>query len=355
MAAEWFSQDDAPLGDVAVSTRVRLSRNLTGFLFPVKMSKDDRERVASIIKDALQSKSDYNEVRTENMTESALSFLEERGLRADESDLVSISPNGDVGILVNSGDHVRITSFTAGLDVEGAVKKAKEIDDLLQEKVQFAADKEIGYLTSALEDAGSGMKISVRLHIPSIVYCDRADIFVKNLQLEGFTVEAAYQDYNDDEVSSVEAIGAYYDVSIAHTKGDSETDIMAKITAQMRHSCDLERKFRHICTDDNRTLVTDLVIRDAAIVKVASFVDEREAEELISTIKWGVDLGILTNVDYKSFARLNYFVKDAHIDTSIRNSNFKFENDIKDDDEMKRNRIRAIMIGATLSCVKRSE
>lgn len=349
---EWFVKD-GPLSDVVVSTRVRLARNIAGFSFPDSLSDDDSERVTSLIKDALCDMQ-YNMARTVNMKESALSLLEERGLRADESDCVAMSPAGDVCILMNDRDHVRIISFASGLDAAGAVKKAKAVDDVLQKKLQFAATKEAGYLTSALKDSGSGMKISARVHIPSIVYCGKADIFVKNLQFEGFEVEAAYHDYNDNEIDPFEAVANYYDIATASSIEGNETDLMAKITSQIKHSAELERKFRAQCADNNRTLVRDLVVRDCATVKVASFMDEREAEELISTIKWGVDLGFLTNVDYKSFARLNYLARDAHVDAAMMNGGakaFKFEADIKDDTEMKRNRIRAIIVNGILSSV----
>lgn len=349
---EWFVQD-GPLNDVAISTRVRLARNAEGFSFPDMLGSDDRERIVSLVKDALCDLQ-YNMAHTANMKESALSLLEERGLRADESDAVALSSAGDVGVLINDRDHIRIVSFSAGLDVEGAVKKAKAVDDVLQKKIQMAATKEAGYLTSALKDSGSGMKISVRVHIPSIVYCGKADIFVKNLQVEGFEVKAVYHDYEDDEIEPFEAIASYYDISTASSAELNETDLMAKITAQMKHSAELERKFRGQCADNHKTLVRDLVVRDCATVKVASFMDEREAQELISTVKWGVDLGFLSNVDYKSFARLNYLSRDAHVDATMAGGGanaFKFEQDIKDDTQMKRNRIRAVIVNGMLSSV----
>lgn len=357
MAEEWFVQD-GPMNDVVVSTRVRLTRNLLGFNFPERLKSDDRERVSSLVKDAINKAEDklglsFNLARTENMKENALSLLEERGLRADESDMVAMLPAGDVCILVNDRDHLRIIAFTAGLDVDGAVKKARQVDDALQESLQFAATREAGYLTSAFKDSGSGMKISARVHLPSIVYCDKADIFVKGQQAEGFGAEPVYHDYNDDDINPYEAIGSYYDVfttsSIANE--GNETDQMAGIVSDIRHLAETERKFRKQCADNNRTLVQDIVVRDSCTVKVASFMDEREAEELISAIKWGVDLGLLSGVDYKAFARLNYLVKDAHVDAAMQGSSFKFESDIKDDDEMKRCRIRAVIVGGMLSSV----
>lgn len=350
MASEWFSVSDAPMSDVIVSTRVRLLRNLTGFLFPDKMNSSDKERVVSLVKDALNGREEFNVVHTENLTENALSFLEERGIRADDASCVAISPTGDAGILVNDRDHVRIVTFAAGLDVQKAVQRAQEIDASLQEKLTFVVGRERGYLASALKDAGSGMKISVRVHVPSIVYCGKAEIFVEAMQIEDFDCEAVYHDYNESEFCPYDAIGAYYDVSIT-SPVMSETDLMAKAVAQAKHIADLERKFRGKCTDNSKTLVRDMVIRDAATVKVASFMDEREAEEIISSLKWGVDMGILTGATDKSFARLNYFVRDAHVDTAMQGANFKMEDDIKGDSEMKRNRIRAVVMNGTLSSV----
>lgn len=352
---EWFAQD-GPFSDVIVSTRVRLARNLADFCFPDRLSGDDRERVASLVKDSLKDvrqagQSDFIIANTANMKESTLSFLEERSLRADESDCVAMLPSGDIGVLMNDRDHVRIVSFAAGLDVEKAVNKARDLESMMQEKLQFAANRSQGYLTSALQDSGSGMKISVRIHIPSIVYCGKADIFVKNLQAEGFNVASSYHDYDDDEIAPFEAIGCYYDVSTASSVEGNETDQMAKVVSQMKHTCDLERKFRKECADNNGTLVRDLVTRDCATMKVATFMDEREAEEIISTLKWGIDLGFLANIDYNRFTKLNYHVRDAHVDAALESGNYKFEEDIKDDSEMKRNRLRAAMMYKMFSCV----
>ena len=123
----WYSYTGRD-GDVVVSTRVRLARNLADFLFPSAEKKDESERVQTLVFDAFsrfENPDDYHLVTTETLDALGKKILEERGV-LDGSGASGIVMKGDgrLSCRVNSTDHVRIASFEPGLNCARASMSA---------------------------------------------------------------------------------------------------------------------------------------------------------------------------------------------------------------------------------------
>ncbi len=65
----WFRENGKD-EDVVLSTRVRLSRNLTGFLFPNKIELEDENRVKTIITEAFESLGGKTDITLREISES---------------------------------------------------------------------------------------------------------------------------------------------------------------------------------------------------------------------------------------------------------------------------------------------
>ena len=158
--------------DVVLSTRVRLARNLANFPFPESCDDDEAVRIQNIIFDAFnhfENGSAYQSVPLAMVEPLGAKILSERGLFENNfgTGLV-MRLDGISSCLINCVDHARIASFSPGFALTAAYNSSREIDSQLQERVQFAASYDFGYLTANALDSGSGMKASIKVHLPSM-------------------------------------------------------------------------------------------------------------------------------------------------------------------------------------------
>jgi protein arginine kinase len=339
-------------GDVVVSTRVRFARNLANFQFPdttknlpqTSLRKGDYDRVRTLVFDSfshLENADNFHLVNSEALDSLGVKILEERGV-IDESASSGIvmRSDGRLSCLVNSVDHVRIASFAPGLSCESVFADCRAIDESLQQTLQFAASFDFGYLTASINDAGSGMKLSLRVHLPSVSFSGEADNILRGLREKGLAVTSVYGAGGDYGVS----LGSYYQISTISSFNGSEIDQIASLESAGRYVVETERKFRAKCAENKPTAVHNIILRAFASAKFSVLMPLRESIGIISAVKWGLDMGIIRGIDDSTLCGLLYRVQNGHLEFLLKNGNFAFENDIKDNLQQKTERLRALIL-----------
>jgi Arginine kinase len=339
----WYTCE-GPDNDVVVSTRARLSRNLANFQFPGTARQDDCARVRTLVFDSflhLPDADHYHLVNSEALDELGTRILAERGV-VDVPSATGVIMRSDsrVSCLVNSSDHVRIASFSPGLTCSGAFENCRLVDDGLQKTLQFAASYEFGYLTASVNDAGSGMKLSIRVHVPSLSFSGETENVFRTLREKGLCVTSVYGTGDDYGKS----LGSYYQVSTLSAFTGSELDQIASLESAGTYIAETERKFRLKCAENKPTVVHNLMLRSFASAKFSALMPLRECISVISAVKWGVDMGIIHGLDDSTLCSLLYRVQNAHLEYLLQNGNFTFENDIKDSLPQKIERLRALIM-----------
>ena len=81
---------------------------------------------------------------------------------------------GMISLLIHEEDHLRLQVILPGNDLFSAVAKAQEIEKKLSERLIFAFDPlRWGYLTTGLNNMGTGLRISAQLHLPALAILGR--------------------------------------------------------------------------------------------------------------------------------------------------------------------------------------
>ena len=191
----WYSEKGSQ-DDVICSTRIRLARNLADFPFPTKLKEEDRERVQALIFDAfsrLENANDYQSLSVSNLELLGRLILAERGVLTQEmieknNTGVVIRSDGKVSCTVNLFDHLHLSSFSTGLNLQENYDLISGIDSKLQDSLQFAGMPDFGYLSYRLRDTGTGMKISVMLHLPALTQANLEKNIFKSLFYTKFSL-----------------------------------------------------------------------------------------------------------------------------------------------------------------------
>lgn len=343
----WYAFD-GPESDVVLSTRVRLARNLANFPFPAKFKDDDAYRVQTLVFDSFSHCSEpdkYQGVAAGGLDELGALILEERGVieegaaRQGGSGII-VRTDGRIACEINSHDHVRLSSFVPGLDGSAAFSLCAGVDDELQNTMQFAADYDIGYLTSSLADCGSGMKVSCRVHLPSLSFSGKLPAVLNALSKKEIIVSDCFG------AGSVpmSSLGFYYQVSTKSAGGGSELDQLAVLVSAVKYLAENERRERAAVLRGRQTELRDRIYRSYAKVRFASLLDAREAVEAVSDIKWGKSLGFFSGVDDPQLCALLYRVQKGHVRFVLKNRKFNFPADISGDETLKTKYLRSLIL-----------
>ena len=339
----WYasSGDD---DDVVVSSRVRLARNLANFPFPQSCDDDEAVRVQNIIFDAFNHFPDaeaFQSVPLAAVEPLGAKILSERGLFENNfgTGLV-MRLDGISSCLVNCVDHVRVSSFAPGLSLNAVYASSRELDSQLQQSVQFAASHDFGYLTANALDSGSGMKASVRVHLPSISYAGKISDVISLAAQKGFSVTAPYG--NGERAGS--SLGSFYQISSIQAVSGNEIDQLAAATSFAKNICETERKFRADYADNKSTPVRDIVLRVFSAARFCMLMELREAIDVVSSVKWGLDLGLVKGIKDWELSSLLYRIQSGHLGFLLKTGNFHFEEDVSDDETLREKRLRAIVM-----------
>ena len=295
--AKWYEKAGS-CGDVVVSTRVRLARNLKQYPFPARASAIQREAVERQVKDALLSgnsilSKEFRFIPLENTTQEEAVSLVERHIVSPEfiadrrGKAVLISADESISIMVNEEDHLRIQVLREGFSLKEAAETADRIDTLLSENLDFAFDPELGYLTQCPTNLGTGLRASVMLHLPGLTESGAMPRIASNLSKLGLTIRGTYGEGS-------KSIGALYQLSNQITLGLSENEAIENLRSITVQLMEEERKTRAQMSEE--IAWQDKIDRAAGVLKSARVLSSSEFMELLSYIRLGLSTGVLQGV-----------------------------------------------------------
>lgn len=348
----WYAQCGNE-SDVALSTKVRLSRNLANFPFPSRLSPGENERIQAILLDA------FNKVDGENFHAINISALDKVSYRImSEREILDRDFQTEGGIIlrndgkfsgtVNVKDHICMSSYTAGFDIEKTYDNVSSFDDKIQKYVQFAASYDFGYLNSNLLDSGSGIKISVRLHLPSLSLLKKIPSLIKECADDGFILSAAFGSGGASAITSLNssgaALGCFYNLENYSSVCGTELEQTASAASVIKKIIDMERNARSQAFALLKTDIRNSMKRSVALARASIFVTLREAIDIISMMKFARDLGVLKGIDDEELHALLYRIQDGHLEFVMKSGSFKYENDINEKHIRKIEMLRALIL-----------
>ncbi len=326
---EWL-RGSGPESDIVISSRIRLARNFADFPFIRKCSEQDRANVENQLRTAIESEKRWENltyIDVDNLPEVDRQFLVERQLisreHADASGAraVAIDPDEQFSLMINEEDHLRIQVMKSGLDLPAAWKQVDQIDDLLEKSITFAYHPSLGYLTACPTNVGTGMRVSVMLHLPALVITQQIDKVFRSLQKISLAVRGLYGEGS-------QAMGDFYQISNQITLGRSEEELITQVNEVIPVMIDYERKARQFLVKESREDLHDRVSRAYGILCTAKTISSEETMHLLSSLRMGVNLGLIDNLEIPVINKLFIHTQPAHLqklrgtllDTADRNA-----------------------------------
>lgn len=320
----WYLEN-GPESDVVVSTRVRLARNIVGHKFVPKANGKELEEVMNLFKEN-KIIPELRFVRLCELDELMQNSLVEkhiisRDILNEENAALLLNNDEDVCVMINEEDHVRIQAMKPGLDLNGALKMAKEIDSKIASKVEYAYSDIYGYLTACPTNVGTGLRASVMLHLPALRITGRLGKIMDVISKVNLNVRGVYGE-------GTEAIGDMYQVSNKASLGMTNEEIIVNVKAISKKIIEQERKAREYLKDRGIDF-EDKVYRDYGILTSARKISSDECAKLISIVKLGVDMGIIKEIDSKKVNEISIMTKPATLQKCYKEALEPNERDVK--------------------------
>ena len=323
----WYLQSGKD-SDVVVSTRIRLARNLKGFKFNIT-SNEEMEKLENRIKESLFSigyglkffkLKDMDDITKLSLLEKNL-ISPELVLDKTQKGSIIINEDENICIMVNEEDHLRIQVFASGLDLENTLNLAIEIDEKLANSLGYAVSKKYGYLTTYPNNCGTGLKASVMLHLPALLRTGNMKPLVDTISRFEVNIRGIYGENS-------RAVGDMFQLSNQKTLGVTEKEIIENIYIIAQKLINKEREARKLLAKDDISL-EDKVYRSYGILSNCRKISSEEARELLSDIKLGTDLGILSELNDTKVQKLYLYTKPANMQKMLGNQYDGIERDIK--------------------------
>ncbi|MBP3434818.1 MAG: protein arginine kinase [Clostridia bacterium] len=307
MAQEKWYQRSGAEGDVVISTRIRLARDLAHLPFPAWMTAEQREDVITQVFGAFPNDQPcaFERRRMSDVPARELLAMVERHLisrefaRDPSGEALLITADEGVSIMVGEEDHLRIQVLRSGFDLDSAWQEATCWDDYLDTRLHFAFDERLGYLTQCPTNLGTGMRASVMLHLPALQekgIIQQLSVTVSKL---GLTIRGLYGEGSKPE-------GALYQISNQVTLGITEQEAIDNLRSIVNQIIREERSCREQLKDS--PAFEDRVFRSLGILQNARLLTGNEFMTLISPVRMGVALGMIDHTDLNA---LNSLLIDA--------------------------------------------
>ncbi len=311
---EWM-RGSGPESDVVISSRIRLARNLADHPFITRATPGDRVEIERTFRDAIQKAGEdlkLSWVDVAKLEGLDRQFLVERQLisreHADSEGArgVAIDDNEQVSLMINEEDHLRIQVLKSGFDLTAAWQKINAIDDGIESQVTYAFHERLGYLTACPTNVGTGMRVSVMLHLPALVITRQIDKLFRSLQKISLAVRGLYGEGS-------QAMGDFYQISNQITLGRSEEDLVKQVSEVVPSILEYERKAREVLVKESRQNLHDRVSRAYGILRTAQTISSEETMHLLSSVRMGVNLGLLPDIQIPTLNQLFIHTQPAHL------------------------------------------
>ena len=313
--SQWFD-GSGPNADIVISSRIRLARNLAGYEFLPCLATQSKAELLDKLKDAILSLDIGEEMFFVNVDDAKTierELLVERHLisrqhaRGNGPRGVAVAVGESFTAMINEEDHLRIQVFKTGLQLNECWERINRIDDMIETKVDYAFSPRYGYLTACPTNLGTGIRVSVMLHLPALKMTGQIEKFFNAARDTDLAVRGLFGE-------GTEAVGDFFQLSNQVTLGISETDVIDEFTnIIVPKIIAFEMSARQALLDQRGHVLDDKIQRAMALLKSARLISSQEALFLLSHVRMGVNLGRVQDISIATINELFMLTQPAHL------------------------------------------
>jgi protein arginine kinase len=314
--SSWFGQGQGLFSDVVISSRIRLARNAAGYAFLPCLSLEQQRAVLDHFKTALLGLKWGSEVffvdvelasavERELLTERHLISRRQSQGRGPRG--VIVAESEAFAAMINEEDHLRLQVLAPGLDLHSCWERINRIDDKIEQQVEYAFDRRYGYLTACPTNLGTGIRVSVMLHLPALKMTGQIEKVLTAARDCDLAVRGLFGEGTD-------AVGDLFQLSNQVSLGVSEAEVVEDFVSRVVPKiAAYELEARRTLLEKKPRSLDDKIHRALGVLRNACLISSQEALFLLSNVRLGVNLGRIENVDIATLNELFMLTQPAHL------------------------------------------
>jgi len=311
---EWL-RGGGPDAEIVISSRIRFARNIQGYRFITKMTPEERARCEELVRRKFMDAHVVPAGRYLELAEADpldRKLLVERHLISKEHEdahhhrAVAIGEGEALSIMINEEDHIRLQVLQSGFHLKAAFKLASETDVRLEDVLDFAFSPQLGYLTACPTNVGTGMRVSVMMHLPALVITRHIEKVFQAVSKINLAVRGLYGE-------GTEASGHFYQISNQVTLGRTEEEIIKNVEQVIPTIVNYERRAREDLMSKDPVRLEDRVWRAYGMLQAARIMSSDESMMMLSFVRMGVHLGLLPQLNIRTVNELFLYSQPAHL------------------------------------------
>jgi protein arginine kinase len=312
---EWL-RAEGPEHDIALCTRLRFARNVEGYRFSPLLTRDEaRDLNAFVIQQLAQldAGAPLRIIDVAALDARQRELLVERHLisrdhaNAERPRSVAKDDAERTSIMVNEEDHLRIQVFRSGLRIDETYRAGEALDDRLIAQIPLAFSEEFGFLTACPTNVGTGLRLSVMLHLPGLCWAEEMEKAANTCQKIHLAVRGLYGEGS-------RALGDFYQVSNQVTLGRTEAQLASDVRAAVQRLVDWERSVREaLLRRESRARTLDRVFRALGTLQNARILSSEECLNGLSAVRFGVQQGLVDGLGLRDLNRILLLSQPAHL------------------------------------------
>lgn len=298
---------------IVLTSRIRLARNLKNYKFPLKMTGEESNNVVEEVKNSVDRQNlNYKLTYMRDLSDVEKSVMVEKHLispalaEKKETGAFLLSNDEKVSIMINEEDHIRIQTLGTGMSLKECWELSNKIDDVLEEEVDYAFDRELGYVTACPTNIGTGMRASVMVHLPALSITNQIEKLLIGISQLGVAVRGVYGE-------GTKSMGHLYQISNQGTLGASEETLIDKISQIVAQIVEKEERMRAHLKKNNLYEIEDDCYRAYGLLTNARRMSTEEAMKLLSLLKLGKEMEIIDKAKDKDIYRLMVKIQPNNI------------------------------------------
>ena len=316
--------------DITISSRIRLARNLQGYPFPQKASEEKLNEVLVQIQEIVENTAHFTEFqfcKMQQLSKNECQLLMERRLISPEfakrsrNRAVLFDKLGRSSIMVNEEDHFRLQLLDSGIKLEFLWGLIHDLEQKFEEKLGFSFSKDFGYLTSCPTNTGTGLRISVLMHLPALELEGKLDSIFYASDVFELEVRGFYGEKSD-------VVGSIYQISNKLTLGWTELKLLEDILKIALQIVDKEQEARKKIFETRNIEIEDKVFRTLGIIERARMLSSYELIEHYSNLIVGIDSGLIIDIEKQELQNILLWAQPAHLQLQYGEDLSEIERDV---------------------------
>lgn len=285
-----------------------IRRNLSQYNFPSKLSDPEKVQVRSQIQKACAEALKLQFFQQNKLSAKERDFLYEHFLflrgfdETPNESSIGIDEKGQVLCLINGRDHLELRLLNPSSNWEKTWKTLLGLSNQLN--LPFAFSPKFGYLTSDPAQCGTGLTVTIYLHLPALIRTGKLESMLPKIE------EVEYMSLAGD---MMEFIGDIVVLQNRYTIGLSEESILHTLQSTASKLIGTEKSLRSQYKSKPEGTLKDLIRKGFGLLVHSYQLEAKEALDLLSLMRLGLALGEVDNTNDPKLSDLAFQCRKGHL------------------------------------------